>query len=119
ETFTRERLLDVIAQEVGISRAEVRLRNMIGPDELPNQMITGPQLDIRMSAKATLERALELCEFEHWEKLQTEARDSGRCLVLGIATYIEAAPGPPGYMSHAVPGFSEMVGREPAVTVLE
>ncbi|MDQ1487483.1 MAG: aerobic carbon-monoxide dehydrogenase large subunit, partial [Actinomycetota bacterium] len=119
ETFTRERLLDVIARELAITRAEVRLRNMIGPDELPNRMITGPELDIRMSAKATLERALELCEFEHWEKRQAEARASGRCVGLGVASYIEAAPGPPGYMSHAVPGFAEMVGREPAVTVLE
>jgi len=68
ETWTRERLLDVIAREVGISRAEVRLRNMIGPDELPNQMITGPALDVRMSAKATLERALEVAEFGSWRR---------------------------------------------------
>jgi carbon-monoxide dehydrogenase large subunit len=119
ETWTRERLLDVIARELGITRAEVRLRNMIGPDELPNQMITGPALDIRMSAKATLERALEVAEFDSWAQMQAAARAEGRYLGLGIATYIEAAPGPPGYFNHAMPGFADMVGAEPALTVLE
>ena len=119
ETFTRERLLDVVARELGITRAEVRLRNMLGPDELPNRMITGPRLDVRMSARTTLERALRLCEFDDWPKLQAEARERGKLVGLGIASYIEAAPGPPGYMSHAVPGFAEVVGSEPAVAVLE
>ncbi|GAA5174547.1 hypothetical protein GCM10023321_78610 [Pseudonocardia eucalypti] len=119
ECWTRERMLDVVARELGLTAAEVRLRNMLGPDELPNRMITGPALDVRMSAKATLERALRVAEFDTWAGRQAEARAEGRCVGLGVATYIEAAPGPPGYLNSAVPGMAEMIGAEPAQTVLE
>ena len=98
ETFVRERLFDVIARELGITRAEIRLRNIFGPDKLPTTMVTGPTLDVRMSAKTTLEKALDVAEFEDWEEHQAAARAEGRRLGLGIATYIEAAPGPPGYL---------------------
>ena len=121
ESFVRERLFDVIAAELGLSRAEVRLRNMYGAAELPARMVTGPGLDVRMSAKATLERALELAAFDGWEKAQAEAQAEGRYLGLGFATYIEAAPGPPGYYDHVVfPGFSSITpGIEPVHAVLE
>ena len=33
--FVRERLMDEIAREVGLSRVEVRRRNLIAPDEMP------------------------------------------------------------------------------------
>jgi carbon-monoxide dehydrogenase large subunit len=119
ETFVRERLFDVIASELGISRAEIRLRNIIGPDMLPTTMITGPALDVRMSAKTTLERALEVADFDHWAEHQAAAREQGRRLGLGIATYIEAAPGPPGYFDAIIPGFSALNGVEPIHAVLE
>ena len=106
ETWVRERLFDVIARELGISRAEIRLRNIVGPDMLPTTMVTGPTLDVRMSAKTTLERALDVADFEHWAEHQAAAREQGRRLGLGIATYIEAAPGPPGFVDAVMPGFS-------------
>jgi carbon-monoxide dehydrogenase large subunit len=121
ESFVRERTLDLIAAELGLSRAEVRLRNLHGPEDLPTRMVTGPSLDVRMSAKATLQRALELAAFDGWEKAQAEAQAEGRYLGLGFATYIEAAPGPPGYYDHVVfPGFSSITpGIEPVHAVLE
>ncbi len=121
ESFVRERLLDAVAAELGLSRAEVRRRNLYGPEDLPARMVTGPGLDVRMSAKATLERALELAAFDGWEEAQAEARLAGRRLGLGFATYIEAAPGPPGYYDHvAFPGFSAVTpGVEPVHAVLE
>lgn len=119
ETWVRERLFDVIARELGLSRAEIRLRNIVGPDLLPTKMITGPILDVRMSARATLEKALEIADFEHWAEHQAAARAQGRRLGLGISTYIEAAPGPPGYMDCIMPGFSVFAGGEPIQAVLE
>lgn len=119
ETWVRERLFDVIARELGLSRAEIRLRNIVGPDMLPTTMVTGPTLDVRMSAKTTLERALEVADFEHWGEHQAAAREQGRRLGLGIATYIEAAPGPPGYMDAVMPGMSAFIGAEAIHAVLE
>ncbi|MEW6475776.1 MAG: xanthine dehydrogenase family protein molybdopterin-binding subunit [Actinomycetota bacterium] len=119
ETFVRERMLDVIARELGLSRADVRRRNMLRPDELPTRMVTGPTIDVRMSAARTLERALEVIDFDGWEKVRAAARAEGRRLGLGFATYIEPAPGPPDYLDHFAPGFRPMVNCEPIDAVLE
>ena len=119
ETWVRERMMDVLARQLGISRAEIRLRNMIGPDELPTKMVTGPALDVRMSARVTLEKALELADFDGWEARKEAARADGRCVGLGFATYIEAAPGPPGFADFVMPGLGTMFGAEPARMVLE
>jgi carbon-monoxide dehydrogenase large subunit len=118
ETWVRERLFDVIARELGISRAEIRLRNIIGPEMLPTSMVTGPALDVRMSARTTLEKALEIADFDHWTEHQAAAREQGHRLGLGIATYIEAAPGPPGFMDYVAPGLSALAA-EPIHAVLE
>jgi carbon-monoxide dehydrogenase large subunit len=112
-------MLDIIARQLDLSPAEIRRRNLIGPEELPTKMITGPDLDVRMSAKRTLEEALEAAGADGWEALREQARTEGRVMGIGLATFIEAAPGPPGYFDHIVPGFASMVGAEPAHTVLE
>jgi aerobic carbon-monoxide dehydrogenase large subunit len=119
ETFVRERMLDVIARELGLSPADVRRRNLLQPDELPTKMVTGPVLDVRMSAARTLEKALEVVEFERFEEARAAARAEGRRLGLGFATYIEPAPGPPDYFDHIAPGFGAMVNCEPIDAVLE
>jgi carbon-monoxide dehydrogenase large subunit len=119
ETFVRERMLDVVARELGLSRADIRRRNLIGDDELPAAMITGPALDVRMSARRVFETAMEVTGADDWEKTKAEAFASGRRIGVGFATYIEAAPGPPGYMDNVGPGFSAMADREPINAVLE
>ena len=118
ETWVRERMLDVIARELGMSAADIRLRNMITMAELPAAMITGPMMDIRMSARTTLEKAIELADLDTFRRAQTAARAEGRMLGIGIASYHEAAPGPPGFMDHVMSG-GGMLGAEPARTVLE
>jgi aerobic carbon-monoxide dehydrogenase large subunit len=119
ETWVRERLLDVAARELGIGRDEIRLRNMVTPEELPTAMITGPTLDVRMSARATLEQALVHAELDAWPARQAAARKEGKILGLGFATFIEAAPGPPDFAAHVLPGAGAMAGSEPARLVLE
>jgi carbon-monoxide dehydrogenase large subunit len=119
ETFVRERMLDVVARQLGLSRAEIRRRNLIGDDELPAAMVTGPALDVRMSARRVFEKAMDVTGADDWEKTRAEAFAAGRRIGMGFATYIEAAPGPPGYMDNVGPGFSAMVDREPINAVLE
>ncbi|HEV8297801.1 MAG TPA: xanthine dehydrogenase family protein molybdopterin-binding subunit, partial [Acidimicrobiales bacterium] len=118
ETWVRERMLDVIARELGMSRGEIRLRNLFDEPELPTVMATGPELDIRMTARRTLETALELSGAAHWDDEQRRARAQGRCVGLGLATFIEPAPGPPRYFDHVMPGMSVMA-VEPSRVLLE
>jgi len=119
ETWVRERMIDVVARELGIGRADIRLANMIGADELPAAMVTGPPLDVRMSARRTLEEALRVADFDSWDAIRDQARSEGRIVGMGLATFIEAAPGPPKFFDYISPGFSALAGVEPAHAVLE
>lgn len=119
ETWVRERLLDIAARELGMGRHEIRLRNLIGPEELPTKMVTGPSLDVRMSAKHTFAEAMRLADVEAWPEEQEAARAQGRFVGMGFATYIEAAPGPPDFNDAVMPGFGSVLSREPAYVALD
>src|SRR5207302_4761901 len=54
ECFVRERLLDVIARELGLGRDEIRRRNLLTAEELPTKLVTGPTLDERMARRASV-----------------------------------------------------------------
>ena len=93
ETFTRERLLDIVAHEVGIEPLELRLRNVVTRGEPPLQMITGRSL-VGVTTRESLERMAEIIDLPAFRARQAAARAEGRYLGLGVATFIEAAPGP-------------------------
>lgn len=96
ETFARERLLDLIAAELGIDRVEVRRRNLYRASEMPTAMVTGPTL-AALTVGETLERAVAACGYDGFHARQEAARAEGRLIGLGIATFIEIAPGPPNF----------------------
>jgi aerobic carbon-monoxide dehydrogenase large subunit len=92
ETWVRERLIDVIAHELGLDPADVRRHNMV-LGEKDDRLITGLSL-AEVSSRQSLERALELADYAAMRAEQVEARKQGRYLGIGFATFIEAAPGP-------------------------
>ncbi|MCU1450653.1 MAG: Carbon-monoxide dehydrogenase (acceptor) [Acidimicrobiales bacterium] len=93
ETFVRERLFDLIARELGMEPIALRLRNVVSRGEPPLQMITGQSL-AGVTSRESLERMALAVDVPAFRKQQHEARAEGRYLGLGLATYIEAAPGP-------------------------
>lgn len=104
ETWARERLIDIAARHLHMTPAELRLKNMIGEADMPTEMITGPTIDETMSTRKTLEKALELIDLEAFGNEKERAAAEGRYLGLGIASYHEAAPGPPNYIDSINPG---------------
>jgi aerobic carbon-monoxide dehydrogenase large subunit len=93
ETFVRERVLDLIARDLGLDPFEVRLRNVAPRTDPPAVMITGRPL-AGVTTRESLERIAKLVDFPAFRRRQAEARDQGRYLGIGVATFIEAAPGP-------------------------
>jgi carbon-monoxide dehydrogenase large subunit len=83
ETWVRERMEPL----------QVRLRNVVTRGEPPLEMVTGRSL-AGVTSRESLERIAALVDVESFRRRQTEARAEGRYLGLGLATYIEAAPGP-------------------------
>jgi len=96
ETWARERLLDLVAGELGIDRVEIRRRNLYGSEDTPCAMVTGPVL-AGLTVRDTLERACRLCDYESFAGVRERARLEGRYLGLGLASFIEIAPGPPNF----------------------
>ncbi len=93
ETFVRERVLDLIAKELGLDPLEIRLRNAAPRTDPPASMITGRPL-VGVTTRESLERVAHLVDVTAFRRRQAEARARGRYLGIGVATFIEAAPGP-------------------------
>lgn len=121
ETWARERMIDVVARRLGLAPEAVRLKNMIGFDEgdvTADAMLTGPPIDETMSTKNTLRRALELIDLPSFREEQERARSEGRYLGVGIASYHEAAPGPPKFFDYVAPGNAALANEEGWTAVL-
>jgi carbon-monoxide dehydrogenase large subunit len=93
--FAMERTIDVIASELGLEPAEVRLRNMIRADEMPYRMDM-PYRDGQPIVydggdyPAALEKALSgLGGLAAFRERQRAAWKEGRYLGLGIGCYVE------------------------------
>ncbi len=115
ETWVRERMVNVVARRLGLDQVEIRRRNMWTHDELsvadPPTMVTGPQLDVTMSVRGTLDRAAELADLDGIEAARADAAARNTAFGIGFASYHEAAPGPPDYFDHVSPGTTAMMGQ--------
>ncbi len=96
ETWVRELLVDAIARELGMAPEQLRLDNIVSLDEQPYTMSTGVTLR-DVTPRETLVRALELADVPAFRDEQRRARESGRLLGFGMATFIEPAPGGPDF----------------------
>src|SRR5439155_3575539 len=100
-TFVREALMDRAARRLGIDPVELRLRNLLRPDELPYRSPSGVVWDSG-SFVESLERARDVAEYERVRAEQRRGRDAGRYVGIGVACYVEltgvgsAIPASPG-----------------------
>lgn len=91
--FLRERVLDVIARELDIDPIDVRRRNYVHLNEPPLAMLTGQPFE-GVTTQESIEQAARIAGWDDFRARQAAARAEGRYLGLGMASYLEAAPGP-------------------------
>jgi aerobic carbon-monoxide dehydrogenase large subunit len=90
-----ERMMDLVARDVGIEPAEVRRRNLIGPDEMPYPMGIPyrdgePVIYDSGNYPLALEQALAAVGgIDAFRARQKTARAAGRHLGIGVAMYTE------------------------------
>ena len=92
--FAMERLLDRIARELKLDRAEVRRRNMIQPEQMPYSVGLifrdgKPLIYHGGDYPRSQATAIRESGYENFAARQTAARKQGRYIGIGIANYVE------------------------------
>lgn len=114
-----ERMMDILAAELNMDPAEIRLRNFPEPEEFPFATATGLTYDSGDYA-APLKKALEIIDYPRLRAEQRLARDSGKLIGIGISTYGEICAFGPSPATPAGGWESATVKIEPSgkVTVM-
>lgn len=92
--FAMERLLDRVARELGLDRAEVRRRNLIRADQMPyaKPFKTRGGVPVVLDTgdlPLCQQKALEAADWAGFAKRKEEARRQGRHIGIGMANFVE------------------------------
>jgi carbon-monoxide dehydrogenase large subunit len=87
-THLVERIVDKVAQQIGMDPAEIRRKNFIQPDEFPYTSHFGLIYDSG-NYEGSLNKTLELVGYNDFRQRQAQARNEGRYLGIGLSTWIE------------------------------
>ncbi len=88
-SYLLERLVDRAAKVAGLDPIEIRRRNFIQPDEFPYQTPVALEYDTG-DYGAAVDKALELGDYDSFDKRKAESAGRGKLRGIGISTYIEA-----------------------------
>jgi carbon-monoxide dehydrogenase large subunit len=88
--FCIERLMDAAARATGLDPAEIRRRNFIPNGRFPYRTVTGQVYDSGNYSQA-LALALEAAHYAELRRTQTERRQRGELVGIGLASYVEPA----------------------------
>ncbi|HEY2637489.1 MAG TPA: xanthine dehydrogenase family protein, partial [Solirubrobacteraceae bacterium] len=86
--FVHERMMDLVAAELDLDRAEIRRRNFVPPDHFPYATATGLRYDSG-DYRAALDAALDGIGYEGFADERSRAAAQGRRIGLGLASYVE------------------------------
>src|ERR671918_769905 len=87
-SFFIERLVQTAAYELGIDPVELRRRNFIQPEQFPYTSATGFVYDSG-DYETAMDKALEMLGYEDLKAEQAKAREEGKLLGIGLATFTE------------------------------
>jgi carbon-monoxide dehydrogenase large subunit len=83
-----ERMVDILADEIGVDAAELRFKNFIQPDQFPYKSPTGWEYDSG-NYPAALQKALDKIGYQDLLREQQEKRERGELMGIGISTFTE------------------------------
>jgi aerobic carbon-monoxide dehydrogenase large subunit len=106
-----EALMDEAASKLGIDPTELRLRNFIRREEFPYKSAPGIVWD-RTGFTECMLKAREILDYESARAERARARDQGRWLGIGFASYVELTG--IGSATPVSPGMRVPAGAEPA-----
>jgi carbon-monoxide dehydrogenase large subunit len=84
-----ERMVDMLAHEMDVDPAELRLKNFIQPEQFPYQAKTGWLYDSGEYERA-MRKALDMAGYEELKREQAEKRERGELMGIGISFFTES-----------------------------
>jgi carbon-monoxide dehydrogenase large subunit len=91
-----ERIVDVLAHEIGKDPAQLRMENFIKPEQFPYTTPTGWEYDSGDYGRA-LQKALDLIGYDELRKEQAEKRERGELMGIGISSFTEIVGAGPSH----------------------
>ncbi|MDH3919114.1 MAG: molybdopterin-dependent oxidoreductase, partial [Rhodospirillales bacterium] len=87
-SYLIERMVDVLAQKVGLDKAEIRLKNFVTPEQFPYTSCLDWEYDSG-DYHTALNKVLEAVDYRGLRREQEEKRRNGELMGIGIATFTE------------------------------
>ncbi len=84
-----ERMVDVLAHDLEMDPVELRLKNLLRPEQFPYTSKTGWVYDSG-NYEPTLRKAMEMAGYEELRREQAEKRSRGEVMGIGVAFFTEA-----------------------------
>jgi carbon-monoxide dehydrogenase large subunit len=90
-TYAIERSMDALARELGMDPVELRRRNMIDESKFPNYTIVSGLTVDNGNYRGTLDKCLEVLDYDRFRAEQKARRESGSTKLLGVgfSTWLE------------------------------
>jgi len=99
--FETERMMDLLAERLGLDPVELRRRNLIPREAFPYRTPTGGLYDSGDYA-AVLDRAVEIARYDELRRDQAAARAGGRYVGIGVALAVDPSVSNMGYVATAL-----------------
>lgn len=90
--YLMERVMDHVAAHVGISRVEVRRRNLITAQDMPYEMVVGGVID-NGDMVGVMEDALTRADYDSFEQRRAQSLREGKLRGIGATMYLEQCGG--------------------------
>ncbi|MEK6719564.1 MAG: aerobic carbon-monoxide dehydrogenase large subunit [Chloroflexota bacterium] len=91
-----ERMVDILAHDIGKDPAQLRMENFIQPEQFPYTTPTGWEYDSG-NYGAALTMAMEMIDYEGLRKEQAEKRERGELMGIGISSFTEIVGAGPSH----------------------
>src|SRR5436305_1021407 len=91
-----ERMVDILAHEIGKDPAQLRMENFIQPEQFPYKTPTGWEYDSG-NYPAALQKALDMIGYDDLRREQAEKRERGELMGIGISSFTEIVGAGPSH----------------------
>ncbi|HXF83060.1 MAG TPA: aerobic carbon-monoxide dehydrogenase large subunit [bacterium] len=95
-SYTIERMVDILAHQLGIDPAEFRMKNFIRPEQFPYRSALGWTYDSG-NYHAALRKAMDRIGYAELRREQAEKRQRGELMGIGISSFTEIVGAGPSH----------------------